>query len=83
MKRILFLLLLFLLNAINAQDVVINEVISSNIKTIYDEDGDTPNRIELYNSNDHPVYISGWYFSDSDDNHKFILPDGNVINPDS
>ncbi len=30
-----------------------------------------------------PIDISNWYFSDSDSSHKFIFPNGTIIEPDS
>ncbi|MCG6960344.1 lamin tail domain-containing protein, partial [bacterium BMS3Abin03] len=38
--------------------------------------------VELYNYNDQAIDISNWYFSDSDSNHKFIFPEGSVIEPE-
>ena len=48
---------------INAQSVRINEVVSSN--SIYlDEDGDTPDWIELYNFGTQPINLENWSLSD-------------------
>ncbi len=35
--------------------------------------------VEFYNPADFSVNVSGWYFSDSDDTHKFFFPDGYEI----
>ncbi len=35
--------------------------------------------VELYNNSEQAIDISNWYFSDSDDNHKFIAPEGTVL----
>lgn len=44
--------------------VFINEVMSSNDRTISDEDGEFKDWIELYNSSDSEVYLKGMYLSD-------------------
>jgi hypothetical protein len=57
--------------------VVINEVLAHSDKQEHDW-------IELYNTTDEPVYIGGWYLSDSDSDEasrkKFRIADGTVIN---
>ncbi len=35
--------------------------------------------VELYNNSDQDIDLSDWYFSDSDDTHKFVLPKGTVL----
>ena len=45
--------------------IYINEVQSSNGLTIEDEDGDTPDWIELYNATDAAIPLAGWGLSDS------------------
>ncbi|MFH1213024.1 MAG: CotH kinase family protein [Candidatus Neomarinimicrobiota bacterium] len=60
------------------KDIVINEINYNSA-----DDFDSGDWIELYNRSDHSVDISGWYFSDSDDNHKFIFATGTVVEPDS
>ena len=42
----------------------INEVCASNSESLYDEDSDTPDWIELYNYSDKPVNLSSWKISD-------------------
>ncbi len=59
-----------------AGDIVINEINYNS-----SEDFESGDWIELYNRSDKSINISGWYYSDSDDNHKFILPEGTVIEP--
>ena len=49
------------------QIIQINEVVSSNQATIYDEDGDTPDWIELYNTSTNSVSIHNWGLSDDTD----------------
>ncbi|MFC1693529.1 lamin tail domain-containing protein, partial [Candidatus Latescibacterota bacterium] len=55
--------------------LLINEVMSSNATTIQDEDGDYSDWIELYNSGDSSVDLSGYGLSDDpDDSFKWIFP---------
>ncbi len=35
--------------------------------------------VELYNNSTEKIDISGWYFSDSDDAHKFYIPDNTIL----
>lgn len=64
-----------------SQEVLINEVMSSNSNAAVDEDGDTPDWIELYNAGDEPVNVEGFGISDdTDDPFKWIFP-GRVIEP--
>ena len=59
-----------------AGEIVINEI---NYNSSNDfESGDW---IELFNRSDRSIDLSGWYYSDSDDNHKFIFPDGTTLEP--
>ena len=48
----------------HAQDLVINEIMTSNEDILYDEDGDSPDWIELYNAGNSPVNLEGWGISD-------------------
>jgi hypothetical protein len=57
------------------KDIVINEINYNSA-----EDFDSGDWVELYNRSNNPVDISGWHFSDSDDNHKFFFPQGTIIN---
>jgi hypothetical protein len=64
-NSILHIVLTFLLiNILSAQNLVINEVMSSNSNTLIDEDEDTPDWIELYNSSNEAVDIAGYGLSD-------------------
>ena len=58
-----FLIAFVLSWRVDAQ-VIINEVSASNSSTIYDEDGDTPDWIELLNTSDNPILLSDYYLSD-------------------
>ncbi len=64
-----YLLLLILCSALHlkAQTVRINEVVSSN-SLYFDEDGDTPDWLELHNFGNQDVSINGWSLSDEIDN---------------
>ncbi len=55
-------------------DIVINEI-------NYDSspDFDTEDWIELYNNSENDVDVSGWIFKDKDNDHKFVLPEGTVL----
>ena len=50
--------LFFFFNAGYTQNVLINEVMSSNKSAILDEDGDTPYWIELFNSGNEAVSLN-------------------------
>jgi hypothetical protein len=76
--QILFLLLILLFSSsgIYSQILRINEVMSSNTYTFYDEDDDTPDWIELYNGGTSAVNLSGYGLSDDITfPHKWIFPD--------
>ena len=61
MKFYLFLLI----NTIAlSQSLQINEVVSSNSSIFYDEDGDTPDWIEIYNANNTAVDLKDYGLSD-------------------
>jgi hypothetical protein len=61
-------------NAI-AQDIKINEIMSSNTQVIYDEDGDTPDWLEIVNHGDSEIDLSDYYLSESRTNLlKWQLP---------
>ncbi len=56
--------------------VRINEIMSLNTNTLQDEDGDSPDYIELHNTSDQPVSLQGYYLSDRDTNpRKWAFPD--------
>jgi hypothetical protein len=60
----LIILFLFVSKSVISQSIVINEIMASNITTIYDEDGDTPDWIELYNNSGNQLNLNGYYLSD-------------------
>jgi hypothetical protein len=57
--------------------VVINEINYNSAQQF--ESGDW---VELYNTSDSPVDISGWVFKDGNDENSFAVPDGSVIPAD-
>ncbi len=60
---------------VDQAEVVINEVMASNSSTIQDRDGDYPDWIELYNSGDSEIDLSGFGLSDDpDDLFKWTFP---------
>ena len=50
---------------LNAQSIQINEVVSSNQFSFFDENGDTPDWIELYNPSQTSISLNNWGISDS------------------
>ena len=65
----------FSIDSSSAKEIVINEINYNSAN-----DFDSGDWIELYNKSDQAADISNWYFSDSDSNHKFILPAGTNLN---
>ena len=60
--------------------VKINEIMASNTKTSVDEKGEYEDWVELFNTNDHEVDLSGLYLSDKKTNiKKWQFPDGTKI----
>ena len=58
-----FILTSFLCHSLQAQNVVINEVLASNTASIQDEDSSRQDWIELYNAGATPVNLLGFgYF---------------------
>ncbi len=65
-QGIFILTFLFAIGSLQAQSVVINEVMAANAGTIRDEDGDSPDWIELYNPGTAPVDLLGYGLSDDE-----------------
>lgn len=66
--------------------VVINEIQSSNDQTFLDENGESPDWVELYNGDATNVNLSGWILTDKADKPKkadewWRFPDGSEIAP--
>lgn len=58
------------------QTVVINELMSANITTIFDEDGNYSDWIEIFNASQDTLDLSGYGLSDDSTNvFKWIIPD--------
>ena len=74
MKYLILTLTIFSLGQLNAQSIKINEVVSSN--SLYlDEDGDTPDWIELYNNGLQDINLENWTISDDINNlSKWSFP---------
>ena len=64
MKKFLILIILLTTQCLIAQNVVINEIMASNTTTIYDEEGDASDWIELFNNGTEPVNLKGYFLSD-------------------
>ena len=63
------------------QTIQLNEIVSSNGDNLYDEDGDTPDWIEIYNLGPESLNLSGFGLTDeTGDLHKWNFPDI-IINP--
>jgi len=80
MKNILpLIILLFSLNAyaqVSGEGLVINEFMASNDSTAMDPAGDYDDWIELFNTTEDSIYLSGFFISDKEDNpSKFEIPD--------
>lgn len=72
MRTLFFILFIGLLS--NAQNIRINEVVSSN-SVYFDEDGDTPDWIELYNYGTQDINLENWSISDDiNDLSKWNFP---------
>ena len=66
--------------AVTPSDVVINEVMAGNTRTLAAEDGQYYDYIELANTSGADVDISGWYLSDdAADNMAWRIPEGTVV----
>ena len=79
-KRLVFIFtfLWLLSTSVIGQNLRINEVMTSNSMSL-DEDGDSPDWIELYNPGVDPVNLSGWHISDNIDKpKKWSFPDINI-----
>ena len=66
-KTLLFIILIsigLLQNSLFAQNLVINEVMALNTKTLQDEDGDYPDWIEIHNTSASSINLKGYGLSD-------------------
>lgn len=57
-------------------DVYISEVMSNNLTTLSDENGDLCDWVELHNPTENPINLAGYMLTDASDNiDKFIFPE--------
>ena len=76
-KKIIFPLIT--LSFYFSQNIQINEVVSSNQSSYFDEDGDNPDWIELYNSSAEDIFLGEWGLSDEPNNpFKWRIPSINL-----
>ncbi len=74
---------IFLVNILYGQSVQLNEIVSSNASTIFDEDGDSPDWIEIYNSDQSALQLKGYGLSDDIDKpFDWVFPEFE-LNPHS
>ena len=67
-------------SSVDSSKLVVNEVVSSNKRSLVDEALGTPDWIELYNAGSVALDLSGYGVSDNmRDLHKFVVPDGTVL----
>ena len=79
MSKLLIFLMVFMLSPLISQ-VVINEYSASNLYDYLDNYGMEEDWIELYNTSDNPIDLSGYALSDKIDNPiKWIIPGGTII----
>lgn len=70
-----FSMSLIFTQSLQSQTIVINEVMASNAITIKDEDGDSPDWIELYNISQNAIDLNGFGLSDdAADPFKWTFP---------
>ncbi|HEY2951799.1 MAG TPA: lamin tail domain-containing protein, partial [Verrucomicrobiae bacterium] len=62
-----------------AENVIISEFLASNAGGLLDEDGDSSDWIEIYNSGGSAVNLFGWYLTDDNANlNKWTFPATNI-----
>ena len=67
-----------------AKGLRISEIMASNTETLEDSFGNTADWIELHNTTDKPIDLTGMYLSDSKkDLERYQFPDGLIIEPDA
>lgn len=79
--RLLFTLLISFvsLEILFAQNIVINEIMSSNSTVFQDENGQYPDWVELYNNSNSAVNLNGYGISDkTSDPFKWTFPSGTL-----
>ena len=75
--------LIFFLSVLFSQSIIINESMSRNISSVFDEDSTTQDWVELYNSGTEPINLIDFYLSDDPDSlNKWQFPEG-TLDPES
>lgn len=83
MPALLVFILVFSSIAINAADIRISEAMSNNATTVFDNNYNTPDWIELYNCGTVPVNLKSYRISDKNSyKDAWILPD-TILQPKS
>ena len=74
-KFLFTLSILVVISQTVAQDIVINEFMSTNMTTIADEDGDFSDWIEIYNRGEQRIDLTGFALTDNKTNlRKWVFP---------
>jgi hypothetical protein len=82
MKRIILLLTVVSCSCLLFGQIVINEFMAGNTKTLKDENNEYEDWIELYNESDNTITLSNYFITDNFNNPlKFALQSGITINP--
>ena len=69
-------------NTVDSSALVINEIVSSNKRSLVDDSLGTPDWIELYNTGSVALDLSGYGVSDNLRKlHKFVVPEGTTLGP--
>ena len=80
LKSIILILFLLVFTICDAQNIVINEIMSSNGNTIEDDFGDYSDWIELYNNSSQAININQWNLSDVvNELDKWQFPDTTIL----
>ncbi|PKP17210.1 MAG: hypothetical protein CVU07_04620, partial [Bacteroidetes bacterium HGW-Bacteroidetes-23] len=77
-KTIFFVSLLFLFFNVKAQNIVINEIITSNSTVNTDDDGSYEDWVELYNNGTESINLLGYGLSDNDNLFKWVFPNYSI-----
>ena len=77
---IIFIGLILIYTKVFSQDILLNEIMSSNITSIVDEDGDYPDWIELHNNSDQTISLLDYGLTDDIDNpFKWKFPNVRLL----
>ena len=68
------------LEQVQEGEVVINEFMASNNSTVSDQDDEFDDWLELHNTTNTAIDLTGYFLSDNPDNlDKYDIPDGTMI----